>query len=231
MAIYGENMSFVFLIFPLEPIWRFRGLKPRTAKRLFRVAGEGDTDFVTSRLFLGERFLLDPPMTPLAATEIPVLNACHPACLRRGVAWRKIFSWHGRDHSLSDRVLQNTRACLCLPCSQGRETFTLMEMKCHIQRPLLEWHDISCVIPYIDFDCLKAFPLKSDIMHIFVDPSHQLTVISFGRHDSEQRNLTVTHHTRFHHIAVYIERIYRIHIDHWIRLYLIVSKWGKRSHP
>ena len=141
------------------------------------------------------------------------------------------FSWHDQDHSLSDRVLQNTRACLCLPCSQSRETFTLTEMKCHVQRPLLEWHDISSAVPYIDFDRLKAFPLKSDIMHIFVDPSHQLTVISFGRHDSEQRNLTVTNHTRFHHIAVYIERIYWIHIDHWIRLYLIVSKWGNHSHP
>ena len=86
MAIYGENMSFVFLLFLLKPVCRFRGLKLCTAKRLFCVAGEGDTDFVTRRLFLGERFLLDPPMTPLATTEIPVLNACRPACLRRGVA-------------------------------------------------------------------------------------------------------------------------------------------------
>ena len=91
--IYGENMSFVFLLFPLEPIWRFRGLKPRTAKRLFPVAGEGDIelDGVTRSLFLGERFLLGPPIIPLATTEIPVRSACRPACLRRGVARRMMF--------------------------------------------------------------------------------------------------------------------------------------------
>ena len=94
MAIYGENMSFVFLLFLFtfpEPICRFRGeniLNPRATKRLFRVAGEGDTDLdgVRRRLFLGERFLLGPPMTPFATTEIPVLSACRPACFRRGVA-------------------------------------------------------------------------------------------------------------------------------------------------
>ena len=74
MAIYGENMSFVFLLFLLtfpEPVCRFRGeniLNPRATKRLFRIAGEGDTDFVTRRLFFGERFLFDPPVTPFATT-------------------------------------------------------------------------------------------------------------------------------------------------------------------
>ena len=89
MAIYGENMSFVFLLFLLEPVCRFRGenvLNPRATKRFFRIAGEGDIDFVTCGLFLGERFLLGPPMTPFATTEIPVFSACRPACLRRGVA-------------------------------------------------------------------------------------------------------------------------------------------------
>ena len=93
---YGENMSFVFLLFLLtfpEPVWRFRGLNPRAAKRLFLLAGKGETGLVsvTRCLFLGERFLLGPPIIPLATTEMPVRSACQPACLRRGVARRMMF--------------------------------------------------------------------------------------------------------------------------------------------
>ena len=97
MAIDGQNMSFVFLHFLLtfpEPVCWLGGeiiLNPCATKHLFRVAGEGDTDFVTRCLFLGERFLLGPPLTPFATTKIPVLSACCPPCLRRGVAWLRMF--------------------------------------------------------------------------------------------------------------------------------------------
>ena len=96
ISIYRENMSFVFLLLFLltlpEPVWWFKGLNPRAAKRFFWVAGEGETVLRRiTRLFFGVRFLFLGFMTPLATTEMPVLNACRPACLRRGVARRMMF--------------------------------------------------------------------------------------------------------------------------------------------
>ena len=47
----------------------------------------------------------------------------------------------------------------------------------------------------------------------------------FRRSGSEQ-NLFVTHHARFHHIAIYVTKIYWIHINHLCRLHLTGLETG-----
>ena len=156
---------------------------------------------------IGRALLFRLPRMPLATTESHFLPVCLPAS---GGEWPPSTCFSSRDprRILSDRPHPQIPAYSHHVASlQGGETFAPSKVKCHVQRPSLEWHFFSRAVPYIDFQGLKRFPLHSHIMHIVVNPSDDLSMFTLNGHDAEQRGETVTHHPGSYHITVHVERI------------------------
>ena len=96
------------------------------------------------------------------------------------------------------------------------------KMKRHRRLTVLEWHEPSGVVSYIDLDQLEVCVQQGHVMDVSEPIRYRSTVTSANREGPQERGETVTDYARLHNVHVDVDGIEHLsHVHHVFGLFAV----------